>query len=140
MYRFLFYFIYKGQLKDNKGAQGPSRTVACMFVTLAIVFQLALFYSIIKFLYWNYKHEVVNFSMGDTYSVKMLVTGFCMLPIFIAVFRYYNLDKIQRISEYYEERKQKTYSTVNFMKFFSIYLIPLLIFIYLINHSIPIDF
>ena len=140
MYKFLFYFIYKGQLKDNKGAPSPSRTMACMFVTMALVFHMALFYSVIKYLYWNYKHEEINFSMGNTYAVKMLVTALCMSPIFIAVFRYYDLDKIQKISEYYEERQKKTYSIVNFIKFFSIFIVPLLIFIYLINHSIPTDY
>jgi hypothetical protein len=66
-----------------------------MFVTMAIVFDLALFYSIIKYLFWNYEHEELNFSVGSTFSVKMFVTALCMLPIFIVVFRYYNLDKIQ---------------------------------------------
>ena len=137
MYKFLFYFIYKGQLKDNKGKIAPSRTVACMFVTMAIVFHLAPIYGIIKYCFWNYRHKELNFSMGSTYSVKMFVTALCMLPIFIVVFRYYSLDKIQTISDYYAERQQKTYSIVNFIKFFSIYIIPLLIFIFFVNHSIP---
>jgi hypothetical protein len=140
MYKFLYYFIYKGQLKDNKGAIGPSRYAATMLVTIAFFFHISFLYGLAKFLAWRYLTIDISFSTGTTYSVKLLVAALAILPVFIVVYRYFSLDKIQIISVYYAARQKKTYSVINFIKFCLIYLIPLLGFIYFVNHSIPRDY
>lgn len=134
MYRFVFYFIYKYQLIDNKGKIGISRYIASIFVTMAILFQIMLLYAIAKSLLNNFNIDV--FFLGESYALKWLSTAVLLFPIEILVYRHYNGEKINEITAYYEARSGKMYSFPNFVKFFAIYLIPLLIFILVLNHGI----
>jgi hypothetical protein len=133
MDKFLFYFIYKRQLKENKGRIGSSRYMACLFVSLAIFFYIGLIYSIARYCSYNYLGRSIAFSLGTTGRFGTVVFMFLIL---FFVWRHYDLTKIQEISDYYASQEKNIYRFVNFVKFFLIYLIPLLISIYLVNHSI----
>jgi hypothetical protein len=135
MYRFIFYFIYKYQLVDNKGKIGVSRYVGCVFVTLAILLHILFFYSIARYILYNHFNLSIAFSMGPTYALKWMVTALILSPICYFVWRHFNESRIQEITEYYSNQS-RMYSFLNFMKFFAVYVIPLLISIYLVNHSI----
>lgn len=135
MYRFLFYFIYKGQLKDNKGAVGPSRFMASLFITMSFFFNIAFLFVVARFLIFHYYGTHISFFWGKTYATKWLITVIFLLPIFMPVYNYYSEKRIQEITSYYSEREVRMYTVLNFVKFFSIYLIPLLSMIYMLNHT-----
>jgi len=64
MYKFIFYFIYKGQLKDNKGAIDPSKNMAWGFVTIAVGCHLLFVYSLARFGLFHFISLPVLFTIG----------------------------------------------------------------------------
>ena len=130
MYKYFFYFIYKGQLKDNKGTVGPSKSVACMFVGFLIFLQFVAVWSITKFAMSNYTNANIHILMGKTYSQKWIWTFFLLLPFYLFANKYFTAQKIEEITNYYSDKSASFYSVINFVKFFLILLIPLAICIY----------
>jgi hypothetical protein len=109
--------------------------MAQLFVSMAFFFHLAFLFAAIKFVLFNFKQVDISYPLGQGFNgrkvVILLIFGF----IFVLVRRYFNNDKIIAITDYYEN-SGGIYNLVNFIKFFSIYLIPLLLSIYLVNHSL----
>jgi hypothetical protein len=135
MYKFAYYFIYKYQLIDNKGAVGISRYMASILVSLAIYLHLALVCITIRFIVVRQNHTNIVFLVPK--AITLLVVLGIMAPLFICVFRYFNQERILAISQYYDERQPNMYAPLNFVKFLLIYLIPLLCIPYLLNHAVP---
>ena len=134
MYRFIFYFIYKSQLNQKNGGPGVSRIIASIFVFIAILFHVLFFYSITRFLLFNYDNTNIFFSMGKTHNTKL----FFFFPIFLTslfiAYKYFNKSRITQIVNQYENIK--VYSFLNILIFFAIFVLPLMVSIILVNHSI----
>lgn len=134
MYRFIFYFIYKGQLNQKDGGPLVGRIVASMTVFGFLLLHILFLYSITRFVLSNYYNTNISFSMGKTYNNRLIF----FLPIFIAVsfiiYNYFNKTRIIEITNQYENIH--IYSFSNFLKFFGVFILPLLASIFLINHSI----
>lgn len=136
MYTFIFYFNYVFQLKDNKGAIGPSRRMASMFVTFAIFLQLLLAFCVVRYVKLALAGDLMKLDIGNTYSQKWIWTLAVMLPIFIWVYRYFNETRIEILADSSSKKGRKIYRFINFVKFFAIYLIPLFLSIYLTKHTL----
>lgn len=131
MYKFIFYFIYKGQMKENSGVT-VSRYLGALLVSLAIFFHLMFIYSLSKLLLFYFLDKDISFSTGKQSGGKLLFAFLCLIPIIICVFRYFKVERIEKIANYYDEH-DNFYSLGNFIKFFSIYLFPLIISILMIR-------
>jgi hypothetical protein len=134
MYHFIFYFIYKSQLNQKDGGPLVGRYVASLIVLVFLFLHILLLYAFARFFLFNYGNTDISFSIGNTYSKKLIF----VLPIFIAltplIYKHFDKSRIIKIEQRYEN--QNLYSFFNFIKFFGAFIVPLVIAIVLVNHSI----
>ena len=137
MYKFIFYFIYRRQLVESKGLIAPAKHVAFILLTIVIFCHIMFFYAIARFCLYNGFNINIAFSIGRTYSARSIFEVLLVaLPIYYFISKYFTVEKIQEITDYYNNQYDYFYTFLNFVKFFAIYLIPLLMSIFLVNHSI----
>jgi hypothetical protein len=135
MYNFVFYFIYLGQIRQKDTGPKAARIIASMIVSLLVLLHIGLLYTITRYLLFNLDGYDISFATGSSYSNKSLTIW---LPVFvliyIVVFNIYTVKKIERLK--YKFENSKIYSFTNVLKFILIMVLPLLISIWLVNHSI----
>jgi hypothetical protein len=137
MYRFVFYFIYRRQLVESKGKIAPARHVAVLLLILALFFHVAFFYALARFCLYNGFKISIAYSFGRTYTLAKTAAGLALeAPIFYFINKYFTNERIQEIADHYNQRYSYFYTFLNFIKFFAVYLIPLLVAIFLVDHSI----
>ena len=134
MYKFIFYFIYKSQINQKDGGPVVAKIVGSMFVFTAMIFHISLLYSITRFIMFNYQDVNISFSMGKTYSSKMLIFSPIFLILSITAIKYFNKNRIAELLTQYQDIK--IYSLINIVKFFAIFLLPLIASIMLIKRSV----
>jgi len=135
MYNFLFYFIYKYQLKDNKGKVGLSRYMASLIVTIAVFFDFMLVYALARYILYNFHNISIASDTTTNYSSRyVIIVLTIMVLVMYYVYKFFNLDRIKSITDKYEGKK--IYTPFNFIKFFTIFFSPLIISIILVQHSI----
>src|SRR5579871_3222214 len=129
MYRFIFYFIYRSQVNQKDGGPSVARIISSMIVFVAISFHILFIYSIARFLLF------IFFASRKTYSGKL----FFWIPIFVLallpILKYFNTNRINKILAHYNQIED-FYSIFNIIKFITIFILPLIIAIILVNHSI----
>jgi hypothetical protein len=132
MYNFVFYFIYKSQLKD-----GPfvARYFATFVVAIQIFIQIGFLYSICRFvLCYNYKFSIALSDVKNSNFIH-LVEFLGIALIMVILFKVYNKNKIEIIKISYEERGFH-YSLMNIAKFILVIILPLIFAIILENNSL----
>ena len=135
MYKFLFYFIYKYQLKDNKGKVGLSRYMSSLVVTIVIFFDLMLLYALARYILYNFYNISIASDATSEYSgLNVIIVLTIMILVMYYVYKYFNLDRIKRLTDHYEGKKM--YTPFNFIKFFAFFFSPLIVAIFLVQHSI----
>jgi len=135
MYRFIFYFIYRSQVNQKDGGPSVARIISSMIVFVAISFHILFIYSIARFLLFNFFATDISFASRKTYSGKL----FFWIPIFVLallpILKYFNTNRINKILAHYNQIED-FYSIFNIIKFITIFILPLIIAIILVNHSI----
>lgn len=136
MYNFIFYFIYRSQIHQKDGGPFVARLFGSWIVVLALLTQVGLVYSILRFILFNFYSNSISFSSGETYSGKLIFWLPFLIVLNIGVYKYYSLARINKLVTHYE-KIEKFYSLFHILKFFIFIFLPLAISIWLVNHSLP---
>jgi hypothetical protein len=137
MYEFVFYFIYRRQLVESKGKIGPAKHVAFVLLLLAMFLQIAFVYALARFCLYNGFKIDIAFDFGRTYSLGKTAGAIALAaPFWYFMNKHFTNERIQEITDHYNQRYSYFYTFLNFLKFFAAYLVPLLISIFLVQHSI----
>jgi hypothetical protein len=137
MYEFVFYFIYRRQLVESKGKIAPAKQVAFVLLILAILIQIMFFYALARFCLYNGFKISIAFKFGRTYSLPKTAGVLAVAwPFYYFINKHFTNERIDQITEYYNQRYPYFYTFLNFIKYFAAYLIPLLVSIFLVDHSI----
>lgn len=135
MYNFIFYFIYRSQIHQKDGGPFVARIIGSWIVVLSILIQIGLIYSVFRFILFNFYSINISFSSGKSYSGKLVF----WLPFFIilniGIYKYYSLARINKLGTRYNDI-ERFYSLQNILKFFIFIFMPLIISIWLVNHSL----
>lgn len=135
MYDFVYYFIYNSQVNQKDGGPVVARIIGSMVLTVAILIQLGLIYSIGRFILFNYYHSDFSFSSGHSYLTRIIFWLPLLVLIFIVVYKYYNNSRTKKVVTKFSSTRI-FYSLFNNIKFFLIMFLPLVISIWLVNHSL----
>ncbi len=136
MYSFIFYFIYRGQITQKNTDPLTARIISTLIVFVAIMFHILFIYAVGRFLLFNYYEADISLYDHKKYSEQLAYWLPIFIPIYILVYKYFNEKRIKIILEKYENY-ESFYTIGNILKFLSIFVLPLLIGIMLVNHSIP---
>lgn len=135
MYNFIFYFIYKSQIHQKDGGPVVARLIGSWIVVLALLIQVGLVYSILRFILFKFYSNNISFSSGETYSGKLIFWVPFFIVLNIGVYKYYNLARINKLVTHYG-KIERFYSLLHILKFFIFIFLPLAISIWLVNHSV----
>ena len=135
MYNFIFYFIYRSQVHQKDGGPFVARIIGSWIVVLALLIEVGLIYAICRFVLFNYYDINISFSSGKTYSGKLIFWIPFFIVLNILVYRHYSFVRITKILKRYDSI-QHFYSLITILKFFIFIFLPLIISIWLVNHSI----
>lgn len=135
MYSFVFYFIYRGQISQKNIDPLTARIIGTLIVFVAIMFHILFIYAIGRFLIFNYYETDISLYAHKKYSDQLVYWLPIFIPIYIFVFKYFNEKRIEIILEKYKNY-QTFYTIENVLKFSAIFVLPLLIGIMLVNHSV----
>ena len=134
MYNFIFYFIYKSQINQKNGGPVVAKFMGGLFVLLVLLIHALFIYAIFRFVLFNYYGIDISFSIGKGYIKKWLFSLALIIMIMPFIKRSFTTVGIERIQNKFES--QNIFTFVYFVKFFVILLLPLIISIFLVNHSL----
>lgn len=134
MYSFIFYFIYRGQLID-KSSPIVAKYISCLLVALIFSIHLLFLYSILRFIAFHLIGKDLSFSSKESGNNATLFWVSAFIPIVIFFLLFFKKSKIERILKSYEKQNH-FYNIINIAKFVLIFLLPLIVSIVLVNHSI----
>jgi hypothetical protein len=134
MYDFIFYFMYRLQINQKDTTPFVAKFFGILFVLLAVIMHIALLYAIMRFILFNYYGFDISFSVIESKSIDKLIWLSIFLIMFLLIFKYYNMDRIHFIIEKY--KKKMKFSFFDIIFFLCVFTIPLIIAIFLVNHSI----
>lgn len=133
MYYFVFYFIYRLQMKQSDFTPFLGRYMASAIVSFAVIIQIGFVWALARFIFFNY-FGIDLFTLTIPPGINFITGIPSILLIMFIIFKYFNNKRISFIIEKY--RTRKIYSFINILRVFFIIFIPLIIGIILVNHSI----
>lgn len=120
MYSFIFYFLYKANIKD-----GPStaKFQACLITFFAIFLHVGLLIAILKKVFMKqFESSGISTWFNNNKSIYLLIL---LLSLFF-LYNYYNKERIEKILNKYPD-KPKSNKLVGIIKVLAILLIPIIL-------------
>lgn len=120
MYNFIFYVLYKANIKDGRFT---AKYQASLIVFLAILIHALLFFSILKRIFIK-QFEASNIS--EWFNEHKAVYILIMIIFIFILYRYYNDKKIEKILNKYSNKPNSTKAS-NIIKVLLILLVPIIL-------------
>jgi hypothetical protein len=133
MYYFIFYFVYKRSI--NKDGVFVARYSASLIVAIAMGIHIMLLYAIARFglcYFWGISIARTNIhaTLGNNLSYLLF-----FISILIPSYLYFNQRRVEITTNHFKVN-ENFYSGINIIKFITLFLLPLLAAIFLVNKSV----
>lgn len=131
MYYFVYYFMYRFQ--RNKSDEISSRYLASAAVLITIVFQCFSILAAIRY-FFDYKEKFFQFNADK--QLNRLIQLLLLMVFLVITNFFFNKKKAEKIISNYDEKIDNIFSVKCIILFLLITVVPLLVGIYFVNHSV----
>jgi hypothetical protein len=134
MYNFVFYFIYKYELKKDNSFF-LARYFASFVIAIVLAIHFGFIYCLLRLILCYFWQISIARSSTQISVIDNLKYYAAIITIVIIIFKYYTKARIEKIVTKYQNL-ERFYTPYNIVRFFLIFLAPLIGAIILENKSV----
>jgi len=129
MYKFIFYFFYKSQIKRDDLTPMQAKSVSSIFVAWTFLNHILFIGVLINICLFQFYDS--TFKIGKPNYIYFMALGIPISILIVSILnKYFNESRINDLAEKYD-KNDRFYTIITIIKFIVIFLLPLFGFFFL---------